>query len=156
MGAKPCPRGNSILVDDPQRPEFDVPGVEIIRERKAVIRIEPAMIGMAALIAPPDCIHVDLLLQPLWGLTIGLKGVNSIPYGRIGWDAARQARRNRCARDQRLGDDRKNGVPREGDLLEQAVPVVAPPDCACLKLSCRSFHGRRSQERIASTQQRFE
>jgi hypothetical protein len=50
----------------------------------------------------------------------------------------------------------KNGVPREGDLLEQAVPVVAPPDCACLKLSCRSFHGRRSQERIASTQQRFE
>jgi hypothetical protein len=63
--AESFPRGDSILVNDPQRSEFDVPGVEIVCEGKAVVGVEPAMIGVPALAAVSDGIHVDLLLQPL-------------------------------------------------------------------------------------------
>jgi hypothetical protein len=65
MSAESGAGSDSILVDHAQRSEFDMPGIEIVCKRKAVIRIEPPVLGVAAFAAASDGIYVDLLLQVL-------------------------------------------------------------------------------------------
>lgn len=48
--AEAFPRRDAILVDDAERAKMRVRGIVIIREGKSVIRIEPAVIEMAALV----------------------------------------------------------------------------------------------------------
>ena len=54
---KPCPPVDAIFVEHAQRPELDVVLVEIFREREAVVGLEPAMIGMAAICTASDDFH---------------------------------------------------------------------------------------------------
>src|SRR2546422_6674424 len=49
VGAEARARGDAILVDDAQRPEPHVPRVLVAGEGEAVVRVEPAVVGMAAL-----------------------------------------------------------------------------------------------------------
>src|SRR3989442_1374525 len=49
VGAEARARGDAILVDDAQRPEPHVLRVLVAGEGKAVVRVEPAVVGMAAL-----------------------------------------------------------------------------------------------------------
>src|SRR5262249_31838879 len=46
-----------VLVDDAQWPELDVLRVEVIGEGKRVIRLEPAVVGIAALVTASDVLH---------------------------------------------------------------------------------------------------
>ena len=50
MGAKPGARRNAVFVDDPQVAKAHVGRVVVPRKRKAVERVEPAMVGMAAVL----------------------------------------------------------------------------------------------------------
>src|SRR5207249_11033487 len=49
VAAEARARGDAILVDDAQRPEPHVPRVLVAGEGEAVVRVEPAVVGMAAL-----------------------------------------------------------------------------------------------------------
>src|SRR5437762_965633 len=49
VGAEARARGDAILVDDAQRPEPHVLRVLVAGEGEAVVRVEPAVVGMAAL-----------------------------------------------------------------------------------------------------------
>ncbi len=53
-----------ILVDHPQRPELDVFGIEVVGERKGVVGLEPAVIGVAPFVAAANLDHADLLGLP--------------------------------------------------------------------------------------------
>ena len=44
---KACPRGNAVLVDDTQVAKPHVTGIVVTRKREAVVRLEPAMVGIA-------------------------------------------------------------------------------------------------------------
>src|SRR5262249_37532694 len=55
--AEAGPRLHAVLVDDAQRPVAHVPGVVVVRERKAVIRLEPAVLRVSALGGAPQLVH---------------------------------------------------------------------------------------------------
>src|SRR5438045_7258869 len=46
-----------VLIDHTERAELDMPRIEIVRERKAVERLEPAMVGVAAFAAASYFVH---------------------------------------------------------------------------------------------------
>ena len=48
---------DTILVDDAQRSELDVLRIEVVGERERMVRLQPAVIGIAALVAAPDLLH---------------------------------------------------------------------------------------------------
>src|SRR6185503_19003261 len=50
-------RLHAILVDDAQRTEPHVLRVVVIREGEAVVRVEPAVVGVAALATAPELFH---------------------------------------------------------------------------------------------------
>src|SRR4030095_13075958 len=50
---------DALLIDDAQRAELDVLRIEVVRERERVIRLQPAVIGIAALFAATDLLHGD-------------------------------------------------------------------------------------------------
>jgi hypothetical protein len=50
-------RDDAVLVDDPQRPELDVAGVEIVGEGERMKGAEPAVVGVAALTGASDLGH---------------------------------------------------------------------------------------------------
>src|SRR3984957_17413871 len=69
MRAEARPRQHAVLVDYAQRSELDVLRVEVVGERKSVERLEPAVIGVAALGAASDLLHEGLLSDSHgWGL----------------------------------------------------------------------------------------
>ena len=64
---------DAILVDHAQRAELDVLRIEVVGERERVVRLEPAVIGIAALEAPTDFLHdvyfrnnAGLKAKPSW------------------------------------------------------------------------------------------
>src|SRR5262245_65480516 len=57
MGAETGPRLDAILVDDSQRPVAHVLRVVIVREREAVIRLQPAVVRVPAVARAPDLGH---------------------------------------------------------------------------------------------------
>src|SRR5688572_27735297 len=64
---------DAILVDHAQRAELDVVRIEVVGERERVIRLEPAVIGIAALEAATDFLHdvysrikAGLKAKPSW------------------------------------------------------------------------------------------
>ena len=57
VGAEARARLHAVLVDHAQRAELDVLGIEVIGEREAVLRLEPAVVGVAALVAASDLVH---------------------------------------------------------------------------------------------------
>ena len=61
MRAEAAPRIHEVLVDDAQRAEAHVLGVVVVREREGVERVEPAVIGVAALGSGSMDEHPDLL-----------------------------------------------------------------------------------------------
>jgi hypothetical protein len=73
MGAKTLSGRDPVLVDDPQRAEFNVLGVEVIGEREAVEGLQPAMVGIAAFVTASDLVHRYLWVNAAaprhrWGL----------------------------------------------------------------------------------------
>ena len=54
---------DAVLVDDPQRPELDVLGVEVVGERERVVRAEPAVVGIATVVGTSD---LDHRTPPCW------------------------------------------------------------------------------------------
>ena len=52
---KPLPRRDAVLVDHAQRAEAHVRGVVVVGERERVVRVEPAVVGVAALPGATDC-----------------------------------------------------------------------------------------------------
>ena len=63
VGAEALTRRDAIFIEHPQRAEFDVLLVEIFGERKAVVRIEPAMIGVTAFFAASCDFHGNTLYR---------------------------------------------------------------------------------------------
>src|ERR1700722_20668409 len=65
-----CPKTlatrDAILVDHPQRAEMHVLRVVIAGERKAVIRIEPAVVSVAPFIGASNFEHVELPVMLRW------------------------------------------------------------------------------------------
>ena len=61
MGAEALPARHAIFVEHAQRPELHVVLVEIIREGEAVVGLEPAVIGMAAICTASDDFHGNRL-----------------------------------------------------------------------------------------------
>src|SRR5580700_3075828 len=53
---------NTIVVDDAERSESHLGGIIVIAERKRMVRVEPAMIKMAALIRSSNLEYGDLRL----------------------------------------------------------------------------------------------
>src|SRR5207253_9645175 len=51
MPGKSLSRSDAVFIDDAQRAESHVVGVVVGIKRKRVVRVQPAMIGMAALVA---------------------------------------------------------------------------------------------------------
>jgi hypothetical protein len=51
MAAKAGTGNDAVVIDDTQRSELNVPGIEVIGERKAVAAFEPTVGGNASLIA---------------------------------------------------------------------------------------------------------
>ena len=49
VGAETGARRDAVFVDDAQVPEPHVVAVQVVREREAVVALEPAVIGVAAL-----------------------------------------------------------------------------------------------------------
>ncbi len=47
---KSCPRDDAILIDDPQRAETHVIGINIVAEAKSVMGIKPPMLSATAII----------------------------------------------------------------------------------------------------------
>ncbi|MNE18243.1 hypothetical protein D3C80_1112650 [compost metagenome] len=70
MGVEAAALAHVVLVDHQQVGEADVLRVVVAAEGKAVLRVQPAEVGDAALGGRPDFQHVDLLL----GLRGGLPG----------------------------------------------------------------------------------
>ena len=57
-----APAGShAVIIQHPQRAKSHVFGIVIIRERKRVIRVEPAMVGVAALIRRAEGKHTFML-----------------------------------------------------------------------------------------------
>ena len=54
MRPEALPRSNPVVVDDAQRAKAHVRRIVIVREGKGVMRVEPAVVGMAAFIGPSD------------------------------------------------------------------------------------------------------
>ena len=54
---KPMPGRDPVLVDDAQRAEAHVLGIVIVGERKAMEALQPAVIGVAALITAAKSHH---------------------------------------------------------------------------------------------------
>src|ERR1700741_4774501 len=50
-------RSHAVFIDDAQRPELDVLRIEVVGERERVIRLEPAVVGIAALFAASNLLH---------------------------------------------------------------------------------------------------
>ena len=48
--AEALARRDAVFVEHAQRPELDMVLVEIVRERKTVVRVQPAVVGMAAIL----------------------------------------------------------------------------------------------------------
>lgn len=61
MGAEALPGRDGVLVDDAERFEAPVIGMIVSGEGKGMVGIEPAMVGVEAVIRPPDgqlgCCH---------------------------------------------------------------------------------------------------
>jgi hypothetical protein len=51
VGAEALARLDAVFVDDTQRPEAHVPGIVVVRERKSVEGLEPAVLGQPAFLA---------------------------------------------------------------------------------------------------------
>ena len=64
MRPKAAARLHAVFVDDPQAAKARVRRIVIIVERKGIARIQPPVIGMAALVAAANLDHV---LPPLQG-----------------------------------------------------------------------------------------
>jgi hypothetical protein len=58
MRAEPFAGGYAIFVNHPQWPELDVLGVEVIGKGKAVIGIEPTMVGVTSLVTASKGVHL--------------------------------------------------------------------------------------------------
>src|SRR5690606_20509238 len=54
-------RRDAVLVDHPERPEAHVLGVVVVREREGVVGVEPAVVGVPALVRPSERAHVVVL-----------------------------------------------------------------------------------------------
>ena len=65
---------HAILVDDAQRTEFDVVGIEVVGEGKSVEGLEPTVVGKPSLIAASDLVHENLLGHRTWGWNGESKG----------------------------------------------------------------------------------
>jgi hypothetical protein len=57
MGTEPRPGLDAIFVDDPQRTEFHMLGIEIIGERKRMEGLQPSVIRKTSLITSSNCVH---------------------------------------------------------------------------------------------------
>src|ERR1043166_812693 len=60
MLAKTLARRYAILVDDPHRSKAHVPGVSIAGKGEGVIRVEPSVVGVSALLTSSNADH-DLI-----------------------------------------------------------------------------------------------
>ena len=54
MRAETLTGRNAVVIDDTQRPEAHLRRVVIIGKGKAVVRVQPAVVGMSAFVRPPD------------------------------------------------------------------------------------------------------
>jgi hypothetical protein len=54
---EPRPGLHTIFVDDSQRSKFHVLGIEVIRERKRMERLQPTVIGKTSLLTASNCVH---------------------------------------------------------------------------------------------------
>src|SRR5882762_6589194 len=61
VGTEPRPGLHTIFVDDSQRSKLHVLGIEVIRERKRMERLQPTVIGKTSLITSSNCVHEHLL-----------------------------------------------------------------------------------------------
>jgi len=57
--SKPSARGDAILINHKQAPEAHELWVIIIGKRKRVVRVEPAMVGMAPLVTSANLYHLS-------------------------------------------------------------------------------------------------
>ena len=73
MRAEALSAGDAIVVDDPQRPEAHVGGIEVIGKRERVLRLQPAVIGLAAFLG----------LAKLQGARVDLHGERLAVAGRF-------------------------------------------------------------------------
>src|ERR1019366_3798027 len=78
MGTEACALLYPALVDHAQRTEIHLLRIEVIREREGVIRLEPAMIGIATFGTAPDFLHAASEAQ---ARQMGAAGRNTSPSG---------------------------------------------------------------------------
>ena len=63
MGGKAATARDAVIVDDTQRPEAHVVRVVILAERERVAAVEPAEVGLSALIGATQGEHRSLLFR---------------------------------------------------------------------------------------------
>ena len=73
---KPCPGCDAVLVDHAQRAEAHVLRVVVVGEREGVAAVEPAVVGVPALVAAPELDH---------GATIGQRAERGSPLVIVGF-----------------------------------------------------------------------
>jgi len=61
MGAEAGPGLHAVLIDHPQRTEFDMLGIEVIGKGKRMKGLEPTVVGKPAFFTASDFVHKDLL-----------------------------------------------------------------------------------------------
>src|SRR5580765_2230355 len=59
MGSEAAAGGDSVVVEDAQRAEAVVLGIAIVCKRKRVIRVEPAVVGVASIGAASNGDHLE-------------------------------------------------------------------------------------------------
>ena len=81
---KPWPGCDAVLVDDPQGPEPHVLGVVVVGEGEGVVAVEPAVVGVAPLVALANLDHGKKDCNPARGRGSSLAGQRSVPAGSNG------------------------------------------------------------------------